>query len=512
MLTDLPPVSSGPCIRGHRSTKCNHAADRLMIQVRKPGRPLSACACPPGQTCNCGGTVKVAIPRKKNCSCETKGGNRDEGHEAAVKPEVFTPAPTPSDAPASPTRPRPFRIGKGASTPRHGRLKSISPTQLDRIDPASVNILRPFNPKPMSMPMNGSDISPQSYCTAPLGLDFSDLSATGYQQSDVPTYTTTMNTMASIPSQIGHVQVMSAPGMLGTQPMGQNGAAVPPTSGSRRSCCAPKPSQAAQAQVQTPAPQPTPTPRKSCCGGGSRDINLETNMPMQPAMLSNGGMGPQFPVEQMSGQQQQKYGVPFPQGTIYYPPNYGTVMDPITPEIWANLQLQQSFHEQPDGGLPFADSVPITPHAGGNQGPGLSHQCGCGPGCSCIGCVSHPFNSQTYQHVSEAVNEAWNYHINQATADGNGHYATNGRTLPTPPPNQGQNHELETMSPQGQQAQTPSDASGLSDEQPLLPADYMWVNYPCHGDAASCLCGDDCACDGCTIHNSQLLGLNFPEQ
>ncbi|KAI5841742.1 hypothetical protein DFP73DRAFT_480624, partial [Morchella snyderi] len=31
-----------PCIRGHRSSKCNHS-DRVLVQVRKPGRPLSSC-------------------------------------------------------------------------------------------------------------------------------------------------------------------------------------------------------------------------------------------------------------------------------------------------------------------------------------------------------------------------------------------------------------------------------------------------------------------------------------
>lgn len=33
---------SGPCIRGHRSTKCQHT-DRVLLEVRKPGRPLTSC-------------------------------------------------------------------------------------------------------------------------------------------------------------------------------------------------------------------------------------------------------------------------------------------------------------------------------------------------------------------------------------------------------------------------------------------------------------------------------------
>ncbi|RAL59213.1 hypothetical protein DID88_006668 [Monilinia fructigena] len=42
-------MSCEPCIRGHRSTKCTHANERLMVPVRKPGRPLSACPHPRDQ-------------------------------------------------------------------------------------------------------------------------------------------------------------------------------------------------------------------------------------------------------------------------------------------------------------------------------------------------------------------------------------------------------------------------------------------------------------------------------
>lgn len=52
----LPPIStdigpSEPCIRGHRSSKCQHF-DRLMMKVPKAGRPLAKCPHPKG-TCSC---------------------------------------------------------------------------------------------------------------------------------------------------------------------------------------------------------------------------------------------------------------------------------------------------------------------------------------------------------------------------------------------------------------------------------------------------------------------------
>jgi len=46
------PQSSEPCIRGHRATSCAHT-DRILLEVRKPGRPLESCG-HEFATCNCG--------------------------------------------------------------------------------------------------------------------------------------------------------------------------------------------------------------------------------------------------------------------------------------------------------------------------------------------------------------------------------------------------------------------------------------------------------------------------
>ncbi|KAN0119735.1 copper-fist domain containing protein [Hyaloscypha variabilis] len=44
--------SCEPCIRGHRATSCAHT-DRILLEVRKPGRPLESCG-HEFATCNCG--------------------------------------------------------------------------------------------------------------------------------------------------------------------------------------------------------------------------------------------------------------------------------------------------------------------------------------------------------------------------------------------------------------------------------------------------------------------------
>ncbi|KAG9239203.1 copper fist DNA binding domain-containing protein [Amylocarpus encephaloides] len=56
-INDMPLIngykySCEPCIRGHRATSCAHT-DRILVEVRKPGRPLESCG-HQLDTCSCG--------------------------------------------------------------------------------------------------------------------------------------------------------------------------------------------------------------------------------------------------------------------------------------------------------------------------------------------------------------------------------------------------------------------------------------------------------------------------
>ena len=56
-------LCSEPCIRGHRSTRCEHF-DRYMMRVRRPGRPLAVCP-HSSESCQCTPekVIMVRIPK-----------------------------------------------------------------------------------------------------------------------------------------------------------------------------------------------------------------------------------------------------------------------------------------------------------------------------------------------------------------------------------------------------------------------------------------------------------------
>ncbi|KOS19980.1 Protein GRISEA [Escovopsis weberi] len=133
-----------PCIRGHRSTKCSHANERLMVPVRRPGRPLSSCPHPPSRPCLCAAAVTAAIPKKQKCRCDTSQPVAANGLE--VKTEA---------APGADVTPLQASSSKGSETPGHRVQKSVSkskagkkpidPAALERMDASQVNIVSPFD-------------------------------------------------------------------------------------------------------------------------------------------------------------------------------------------------------------------------------------------------------------------------------------------------------------------------------------------------------------------------------
>lgn len=459
----------------------------------------------------------MAIPRKQKCHC-------GPGAEA-VEDEVKSETPT-AEPPLSPTRPI-YRVQKNGSGPRQNgnRKLSFDPVNLDRVDPRSINILNQYrNLEAKSLSITSSDLPAQVQVPAgfrpgfapppPLPTNgFDNVNNVGYgapSHYGVPE----LHQMAQSPVvTTGKSEIETRP----SQPQASSSAQSPtsPASGSGRTPRTSSFPYAVAPKTHEPAP-------RSCCCGPKDDSPEIRTPPMAPQHVaqSNGAFIPPFPPPQMAMKHQQ-YGLPYPQPGIFtYPANYGSWSHPVNQAMWTRMQhLQPNTVSYPN----VPNVVPVTTNG---SGPvlGTSHECNCGPGCQCVGCLAHPFNHEMLQYVGGA----WDYDIDVSQTEGygsnvgsngNSNGISNGSSNGNPGANtsargQGQPQKPEPGSPA--QAPTPSDASVCSDDQALSTSDYFFVNLPlfpgadaegdsCGGNQALCPCGDDCQCDGCVVHNTRPL-------
>ncbi|KAL0934316.1 Protein GRISEA [Colletotrichum truncatum] len=536
-----------PCIRGHRSTKCTHANERLMVPVRKPGRPLSTCPHPPTRGCGCG-SVTAAIPRKQKCGCgsSTAGTPTDSSATSSV---IKAESPASDAPPMSPTKASAasFRVQKSAAKPA-SRKQSFDPATLERMDAAHVNILPPFDmthPSPMphangmtglptpkssmeygSMPImgavNGGFHQPMMFPMFPHQIPGSMFppAASMVPQTDGAVSTTITPKVAPVPAPTkatnggGSCCSGSANGAVKT-PVGPVTPSLTSASKGGSCCSGPGKSEGESAQPSsvTSSPKTEPKPKKGgCCSSKAPPIN--TNVVTNGHIL-NGHMSPNGMV--MSPYQQTPIAMPqgmyqsYFQPTIFtYPPQYGSYMSPLQPAQWRQAMEALQYGQPASQPTGFGMSTPLNFVSDGTTpavSESTSHMCSCGDGCQCVGCAAHPYNDATQDYVRSAWNSMLddsygtngtngaNGHLENTATNGNGARGvdahTNGDSGGSPPA-----------------PQTPSDAaSGLSEEQALSASDFFFVTYPfsgdaCAGETSSCPCGDDCQCLGCSIHNN----------
>lgn len=529
-------MACGPCIRGHRSTKCQHHGERLLVPVRKPGRPLSVCPHPTDKACGCG-VVTAAIPRSKKCGCGTSSHHELSPEQLTVKSEVASIVPD-SKSPTSPTK-RHFSIQKSTSKP----ATKIDPSLLERTDSAYMNVRPAPAWSDLGMPPNGNGFmmgmpSPETPVT--FTPPVTNGMVNGFHH---PT------AMVGVPYN-GHGYVMTAttqqqvipvslamvtPGLMSADQgprrnlHQRNGSmdVLPPintSNGSSGSCCAPKTTPHHSPSSSTNS-DPAP-PTKSCCSSSN------TAKPEIPA--PNGGqLGVKTHIRQAvngeyvnggAGDAQHLHGVPittgaaaspihafgpslhpemvFPAGfyhqppgpQIYtYPPSYGTMQSPLLPAQW-----RQTMSAHYAMGAPHQHRVPqeaAIPHyhhaeAGHADGGGVSHACSCGDSCNCLGCPAHPYNEATQGMVRSAMSSMLEDGIPHGGGS-NGAAVAPGTAPSSPTP-----------------VHTP--ASEKSEDQVQVPSsDFFFVSYPnlCDGAENTCPCGDDCQCLGCFFHGN-TGGLN----
>ncbi|KAI0836292.1 hypothetical protein F5Y06DRAFT_106531 [Hypoxylon sp. FL0890] len=449
-----------PCIRGHRSTKCTHGnGDRMLVPVRKPGRPLSTCPHPPGKTCQCR-NLTVALPKGGTCRCGGSQTNKTNGTPTLVKAE-------PSDnPPLSPTKQASFRVQKSA--PRPPRKQSDAST-LQRMDVNSLNF------------QNGAGdflAASANTVTSPDWTSFAPPLPNGQQY---PTWISDHSTVGSgtltpgTSSSAYHTPTSST-GDAPTQESPLEGAG---------SCCSQRvqhpqqlpPQMQLQGQLQAPAQEPP---------------NMMRYTPQVP--MGNGSMNGSM-MESLSNRvaaDQQMYPINhFQQQPLFSDHSaFGTPHFPLQPAQYEQFVAQ------------MAQILPHNQPNGGSMGSYTTHVCDCGPDCDCLGCLAHPYNQTTTQYIREAMafQEAnlngmsgMNGHVN-GNANGNGKVDTTHQ-MPDPP------LAVIDTSPTPTQSPSDTDSPGANDLH-MSPSEYLFVDY----GSGICGCGDNCACVNCMIHRDPLNG------
>lgn len=171
-----------------------------------------------------------------------------------------------------------------------------------------------------------------------------------------------------------------------------------------------------------------------------------------------------------------------PQNTAYtYPISYGSSFyEPLQFAQWQQMMASQSQSMPPQNA--YMNSHPGMATIASMSDSYSANQCGCGEGCQCLGCATHPFNAAMQEYVLSALQDEQSTSSSSSNGDGNGVLNTATETSPG-------------ILPSPIQGASPASESGSTG----VMNDYLFVSY-CPGSPQLCPCGDECACVGCMIH------------
>ncbi|KAI0129498.1 hypothetical protein BJ170DRAFT_276406 [Xylariales sp. AK1849] len=469
-LIEGKKMACAPCIRGHRSSKCAHH-DRLMIEVRKPGRPLSVC--PHKGECSCG-KVTAAIPKRQNCACPS--------HKSESMPIKSEP-----DLPLSPTSKTSFRVQKSGSKV-NSRKQSYDPSSLGptfgRMDVNNINVmttynsLTPFTTHYDTIPPNGTP-------TYSNGFSVGSGPESGFPVRSAAAQQATGSDVQSRPSVN---TTFSASDSLVESPTAST------TATSRTSSCCSGVSSVAQ---HTPTSSSgsisleaaaIPKANSSCCGPKTEHDDAQSQITYrgQPPLSNGSSVMQHYPPS--VGIHQHIYAPNYAQTIYTYPASYGTYANPLQSSQWQQMTAL-GFQPAPVS-QPYAmqQAAPVEQNAQG----GTIHECACGPGCSCIGCAAHPYNTATQDYVKET----WQWQSQEDILTSSETFGTITNN-PARPLTDGDSPITAPGS------DTASSGPSISTEGQV--DDFLWVGYQypgCDGLEDSCPCGDDCSCFGCVVHGN----------
>ncbi|KAL2149374.1 hypothetical protein VTH82DRAFT_8722 [Thermothelomyces myriococcoides] len=432
----------------------------------------------------------------------------------------------------SPPRPS-FRVGKPGSGKANGRKQPFDLANLERMDPASINLIPATshngitNGTPGGIATSDSSGLPASQAPSiPVGSGMGMMPA-----GSGSTFATSQNHgfVSTVPySGMGihqypqpdqlHHGVKLEDGLY-PNPNGSLMTAIPPLPFSNGNHTSPPLSSPGQPALAAPRNNGVTSGTGSCCCGKGQKPDPSTDG--GPAFQGGYGQQPYLPQNQASSgassccaSKTQGHGPP-PNGApatlpVYgqsyvpqfqypivfkYPGDYGSWQHPIDPFIWqqvmsqTNLAMSTPMTTAPDGTTNGSRSGARN---GDSANDGTSHQCGCGEDCQCVGCLAHPFNAQMFQYVNNAYSGSNGSSPREPTTGGQ----AQGMTA------NGQDSPAEAATPAA------SEGSPPREEQSLPPMDYYFINLPlsglCEGQLASCPCGDSCECQGCLVHKNTL--------
>ncbi|KAI1104948.1 hypothetical protein F4804DRAFT_341449 [Jackrogersella minutella] len=419
-----------PCIRGHRSTKCAHGGDRVLVPVRKPGRPLSTCPHPPGKGCQCR-NVTAALPKGGTCRCGGSQSSKTNGTPTLVKAE-------PSDnPPLSPTKQASFRVQKSVQRP--GRKQSSDTSALQRMDSNSLNFQNGAGEylataaNGMASPGWANFVSPlQNGMIHTSGNGISDhstiSSGTLTPGTDSPYHTPTSSTGDSSSQEISLETVGS--------------------------CCS---------QRIRPVPQVQSTMPYQGQGQLQPGTREPSSMMMYAPQMSmgNGSMVDHIPAQIAANQQSYPITSFTQPGLFSDHSSFGTPHFPLQQSQWEQL---------------VASYLPQTEPNGCASNSYTTHVCDCGPECDCLGCLAHPYNETTTQYIREVMSFQENNPMNGKV--------DNGIPLPDLPMAVGETPPQQTQSPSETESPSTKDLN-------MSPSEFLFVDYgsgmcAC-GDDCACL-------------------------
>lgn len=493
-LTGL--LTSEPCIRGHRSSKCQHF-DRLMMKVPKAGRPLTKCPHPKG-TCSCQKTYAfmVRIPKGNNLSNRLCNfSNIYLGSGCLCRPLYRVPAGANGSSQSTPTS------MASVSSPSSGKVQKSGRRQ-NSIQATPENIAKALEAMPDNLKVEDGVLNyPGNISSQPSEQDDSN---------------NTTQQAVSVPQESSEA-----------------------TNGS--SCCSKK-------------PQPPPIQAESsyglgsCCSGkapnsngiANGDSNAQGPKVNQPSSWNDlsymNFSGQQISTWQNSMTSAQEpsmppFGMTNPRAQSFYMNQY-----PSNASTTSYSDAMNGLGITPPNMAPFiTDHSRTSAYAPNNLGSAINHECNCGDECQCLGCAAHPFNNTTRQHVQEmgvmmtfdgddspdamasayqppafqgnaAANPA-NYFMQQPHSMDHGiHSSFEPYSDPTSAMPSGYSSPL---------------SAGRHFNQQLMPSsEYYTIEYPvgipsaCSDVTGSCQCGNDCSCVGCLTHsghNGVALDAPIPE-